>query len=86
MTGMQIIERAKEQLTQLTGLKTDTVSALSKDEKGWHVLVEMVEMVRVPNSRDLLATYETLLDDKGELINYKRTRRYLREQLMEQEE
>ena len=86
MTGLQIAQRAKEQLVQLTGLKPDTVSAIAKDEQGWHVMVEMVEMKRIPDARDLLATYESLLDDEGNLLSYQRTQRYLREQVMEKEE
>ncbi len=86
MTGLQIAQRAKEQLVQLTGLKPDTVSAIAKDEQGWHVMVEMVEMKRIPDARDVLATYESLLDDEGNLLSYQRTRRYLREQVMEKEE
>jgi hypothetical protein len=86
MTGLEIAQRAKEQLVQLTGLKYDTVSAFAKDEQGWHVMVEMVEMKRIPDARDVLATYESLLDDEGNLLSYQRTRRYLREQVMEKEE
>lgn len=86
MTGLQIAQRAKEQLVQLTGLKPDTMSAIAKDEQGWHVMVEMVEMKRIPDGRDVLATYESLLDNEGNLLSYQRTRRYLREQVMEKEE
>jgi hypothetical protein len=34
----------------------------------------------------MLASYETLMDDEGNLLNYRRTRRYLRDQVMEKEE
>ena len=86
MTGLQIAERAKEQIIQITGLKAHTVSGFTKDEHGWRVIVEMVEMERIPKSRDILATYETRLDDEGNLLSYERTQRYLREQTMEKEE
>lgn len=82
-TGMEIAERAKEQLVQLTGLKPDTVSALKKDQDGWHVIVVMLEMKYVPDTGDMLATYEMLLDDEGQLISYERTSRYRRNQAME---
>jgi len=81
MTGPEIAERAKEQLAQLTGLKPGTVSALSKDEVGWHVTVDVIEMKYVPDTRDVLAAYETLLDDEGNLLSYQRTRRYRRDQV-----
>ena len=84
-TGLQIALQVKDQLAELTRVKPDTISAISKDEKGWHIIVEMVEMKRIPDSTDMLATYETLLDEDGNLINYHRTRRYLREQCMDEE-
>lgn len=84
-TAPKIAQRAKEQLAQLTGLKPDTVSALSKDEQGWHVTVELVEMTRIPTATDVLASYQALLDDEGNLLSYQRTRRYLRGDVMEQE-
>jgi hypothetical protein len=85
-TGLQIAQYVKEQLVELTHLKPDTISAISKDEQGWHIFVEMIEMKRIPEGSDMLATYETLSDDEGKLINFHRTRRYLRQQIMEKEE
>lgn len=81
MTGPAIVQQAKDQLSVLTGLKPDTVSSLGRDEQGWHVAVEMVEMKRIPDSNDVLATYDILLDDKGNLISYQRTQRYYRAQV-----
>jgi hypothetical protein len=83
MTASDIAQRAKEQLTQLTGLKPDTVSALARDEEGWHVTVELIEMERIPEASDVLASYEALLGDEGNLIGYQRTRRYYRGEVME---
>jgi hypothetical protein len=85
-TGLQIAQHVKEQLVELTCVKADTISSVSKDELGWHIFIEMVEMKRIPEATDMLATYETLSDEDGNLINFHRTRRYLREQSMENEE
>jgi len=85
-TGLQIAQHVKEQLAELTHVKPDTISSISKDEQGWHISVEMIEMKRIPEATDMLATYETLSDEEGNLINFRRTRRYLREQIMEKEE
>ncbi len=84
-TGPEIARQAKEQLVQLTGLKADTVSELAHGEDGWRVAVELVEMKRIPESSDMLASYEALLDEKGTLISYKRVRRYLRGQEMSEQ-
>jgi hypothetical protein len=83
MTGSEIAQRAKEQLARLTGLKPDTVSALSKDEEGWHVTVDLIELKRIPEATDVLATYEVVLDDAGNMIRYERTKRYYRGQVTE---
>lgn len=86
MTGLQIANKAKEQITALTGLKADTVSAFKKNPEGYQVDVEMLEMAHVPNNLDLLATYEIQLDAQGNMISYRRTRRYHRGDTMEKEE
>jgi hypothetical protein len=78
MTGAEIARWAKEQLVEITGHPADTVSALRKDEEGWHVTIDVLEMKYVPDTRDVLATYETLVDDEGTLVSYQRTRRYVR--------
>lgn len=85
MTGKEIAERAKEQLAQLTGYEAGTVSGMSKDEEGWHVSVDMIELRRVPDTTDILAVYQALLDEEGNLLSYKRTRRYMRDQVAEEE-
>lgn len=80
MTGKEIAERAKAQLADLTGYDIGTVSRMSRDEEGWHVSVDLIELHRVPDSTDMLAVYEALLDGEGNLLSYKRTRRYRRDQ------
>jgi hypothetical protein len=81
MRAADIARGAKEQLAQLTGLKPDTVSGLTRDGEGWHVMVEMIELKRVPGTTDVLATYEVMLDDQGNLLRYQRGQRYYRSQV-----
>jgi Gas vesicle synthesis protein GvpO len=81
MSIPEIAARAKEQLTALTGLKASTVSSLSHSEGGWHIVADLIELKRIPESSDVLATYEVTLDDKGNLLSYQRTRRYTRGQI-----
>ncbi len=83
MIGSQIAQAAKECLVELTGLTPDTVSGMTKDEEGWHVNVDMIELSRIPQSADVLATYEAVLDADGNLVRYQRTRRYHRSQVTE---
>lgn len=78
MSIPEIAARAKDQLSSLTGLKPSTVSSLQHDEQGWHIIADMIELKRIPESADILATYEARLDEKGNLLSYTRTRRYTR--------
>jgi hypothetical protein len=81
MPAAEIAARAKDQLSALTGLKASTVSSLSHDEKGWHIVADMIELKRIPEASDVLATYEVNLDEDGNLLSYQRTRRYTRGQI-----
>ena len=38
-------------------------------------------MARIPNTTDVLGDYETVLDNKGDVLRYHRTRRYHRGQV-----
>jgi hypothetical protein len=79
-----IAQLAKEQLAVVTGLVPDEVSELGRGEDGWQVTVEMVELKRIPASMDMLGSYESIIDDEGQLVNYKRVRRYSRGDTTEQ--
>jgi hypothetical protein len=74
----QVARAARSQLAELTGRVTESVLGLRKDDDGWKVMVEVVELSRVPSSTDLLGCYVATLDDDGELIGYERVRRYQR--------
>ena len=83
LSGSEIVAMAKEQIVALTGLPASTVSGMHKDEHGWHVILDMVELKRIPNSSDVLATYDVVMDGEGNLLHYRRTRRYLRGSVVE---
>ena len=72
MKADEVIKRAEEELTKLTKLKTSGVTGVFKDEKGWHVTAEMVEKKSIPESMDLLGSYEAILNEEGELLSYER--------------
>jgi len=86
MKGSEIARLAKEQLSDLTGLKAGTVSGMSRDGDIWNITVEMIEMTRIPTAQDVLATYECKVSADGNLESYKRTRRYLRGDAQQQGE
>ena len=74
----RLLSCARSYAHQLTGRRVDTFSGLAKDDRGWRVEVEIVEVPRIPSTTDVLASYEIVLDDDGELIEYRRARRYYR--------
>jgi len=77
---IELARAARAQLGELTGRRTESVLGLRKDEEGWKVTVEVLELGRVPNSTDLLGCYVVTLDDDGQLTGYERVRRYQRGQ------
>jgi hypothetical protein len=72
ITVPKLIERAREQLAEATGLKLSTTVGASKDDKGWRISVEMIEKKSIPDGMDILGTYEAWLNDKGELLEFSR--------------
>jgi hypothetical protein len=77
------VKRAKEQLHELTGRPVDGVLGLQPHDGGWVVTVELLELRRVPDTTDVLGSYAVLMDERGELREYTRTRRYHRSQVEE---
>ena len=70
----ELISRAREELSKLTGLELSTVLGANKTEDGWKISIEMIEKYSIPDQMDILAIYDTLLDDDGTLINFSRRR------------
>ena len=85
MQMIHFLEQAKRQMEDATGLKPETVTSAFKDEEGWHVGVEMLEMTRIPTATDLLGNYEALLGDDGTLLKFARRATRLRGDVMEEE-
>ncbi|MEV4604869.1 gas vesicle protein GvpO [Amycolatopsis sp. NPDC049253] len=52
------------------------ITSVEPLDDGWLVEVEVVEERRIPSSADVLALYEIELDGEGELLAFRRTRRY----------
>jgi Gas vesicle synthesis protein GvpO len=75
-----VTTRARRFLQELSGAEPESVSAIDRTAGGWRVTVEVVEVHRIPESTDVLATYEVELDRDGDLVRYERRRRYYRSQ------
>ena len=70
----ELISKAREELSKLTGLELSTVLSTQKTEDGWKIAIEMIEKYSIPDQMDILAIYDTLLDDDGTLIQFSRRR------------
>jgi hypothetical protein len=77
-SGMTIAAEAAQQLVELTGRDVEGVTALERTDDGWLVEVEVLEVRRIPDTTDVLGTYELTLDEDGEIDGYRRLRRYVR--------
>ncbi len=71
-------QAAVRQLTDLTARQPEGVTAIEPLEDGWVVGVEVVEDHRIPSSADILAIYEARIGFNGDLVSYRRTKRYAR--------
>lgn len=80
-TAAKAAMSARKQLEELTGSKIDSISAVSKAESGWEVVINTVELLRIPHSTDVLASFHVQLDEDGNLESYRRSARYTRDQV-----
>jgi Gas vesicle synthesis protein GvpO len=76
----ETVQRARQQLSALLERPVESVSAFERLHDGWLVTLEVVEVSRIPESTDVLASYEVELDDDRNLRRYARVRRYIRSQ------
>jgi hypothetical protein len=73
-----IVRRAREQLEELQGRPVESISGIERTRDGWTIDLEVVEVSRIPETTDVLATYEVELDGDGNLRRSTRRRRYRR--------
>ena len=72
MALLDLVKKTREHLAELTGLKVGSTVSVRKGESGWCVQVEVVEKNSIPDSQDILATYELSVDDEGNVQNFTR--------------
>jgi hypothetical protein len=84
VTAAQVARHAREQMGELTSQPVEGVRGVRRDDDGgWEVIVEVLELERIPNSTDVLGSYVLSLDESGEVREYRRARRYYRNQVEE---
>ena len=83
MGATDVARSAAKQLGALTGRPIEAVLGMERNDKGWHVTLEVLELRRVPQTTDVLGSYDVTIDEEGELVGYHRTRRYSRNHVEE---
>jgi hypothetical protein len=73
-----LVHDAVAQFSDVSGTKPEQVSGVRSSDHGWSVLVEVLDLERVPSTTSVLSTYRIDLNADGELIGYERVRRYTR--------
>lgn len=81
MSLRQIGQTALTEVSELVGCPAEGVTGIRKNDDGWVVTVEVLEMGRIPETTDVLASYDVHVDESGEVTEYRRLNRYLRAQV-----
>jgi Gas vesicle synthesis protein GvpO len=87
LLAREAVQLAPHYVREITGRRPVQMTGVAPaDEGGWIVEAEVVEDQRIPSSADILAQYELELDADGDLLAYRRIRRYMRGQVLEAEQ
>jgi hypothetical protein len=81
LSANELAEAALTTVEELTGHDAEAVTGLEWDGEFWQVTVDVLELSRVPNTTDVLASYAVQLDEGGTLRGYKRVSRFQRGQV-----
>ena len=74
----RLAERVVSSLAKLVGCQTEGVTGFRRNDDGWVLTVAVLEVERVPETTDVLASYEVETDRDGRILSFDRRRRYLR--------
>ena len=72
MTPKEIIEKAKKELSDLTGFRSPGAIGIKKEDTGWLVTIEVIEKDSIPSAMDILGTYEVHINETGKMLSYER--------------
>jgi hypothetical protein len=76
----ELVRAARRQIEELLS-EPESVSGMRRTDEGWAVTFEIVEVHRIPETTDVLSSYEVRVDDDGNLLDLERKRRYRRSQV-----
>lgn len=73
-----LVQAGVRQFVALSGATPERVSGVRSSEEGWSVLVDVVELERVPSTTSVMCTYRLDLDADALLTGFERVRRFTR--------
>jgi hypothetical protein len=68
-----ISRKACAELQGILNRKIDSVTGVSRDGDEWIATVDVVERNAIPDTQDIIGTYETRLNDGLNVLSYRRT-------------
>ncbi len=75
---IQIRNQVIELSTDVIGRGLDGIIEVTRNDDHWRAVVEIIERRSVPDTQDILGQYEIELDERGEVIGYRRLEKYRR--------
>jgi hypothetical protein len=76
---VEAMSLARRSVALFTELKVDSVATCETQEQGWRVVVDVIEAKARMGDNDLLASYEVIISNAGEVSRYGRVGRYRRD-------
>jgi hypothetical protein len=78
LSAAELSQAALTTVEELTGYQPEAVTGLEWDGDAWVVTVDVLELARIPNTTDVLASYVVQLDEGGTLRGLRRSHRFVR--------
>ena len=73
-----LVRDAVRQFAELSGLEPERISGVRSSENGWSILVDVVELERIPATTSVMCTYRVDVDHDKQLTGFERIRRFTR--------
>jgi hypothetical protein len=75
--GREVLDAVRDLADDL-GWQAEAVAGLRRTADGWTATVDVVETSRVPSTTDVIGVYEIDLDDRADMLGFRRLRHYIR--------
>lgn len=75
------VRRAREEFQDLTEMPVERVTAVQRTDQGWLVVLEGLELRRIPETMDVLGVYEVELSARGQVAGWRLVGRHHRGQV-----